>query len=133
MNEHMVRDFAVLLSQLSGGELRDEVNEKVLSTMATLFEHAKLTNRKAKGSVSLKVEFEVEPNGLATILGDVDTKVPKPLRSTDHFYTDEGGGFCRNNPRQMNLPIRDVAQSDKPVREVEYDPETGDVKETIHG
>jgi hypothetical protein len=133
MDQHMVRDFGVLLSQLSGGELRDEVNEEVARVMATLYERALATQQTAKGKVTLEMSFEVAKNGLTTILGDVKTKLPTPLREADHFYTDAEGGFSKSDPRQMKLPIREVpAALDEPVREVEFDPETGDVKETTH-
>ena len=128
MNEHMVQDFGVLLSQLSDGELRDEINETVADIVSTLFARAQLTNGPSKGTLVLKVEFKVEPNGLTNILGDVESKLPKPIRSVDHFYTSKDGGFSRNNPRQMALPIREVVDAPPAVREVSsYDSKSGEV------
>jgi hypothetical protein len=102
-------DFNVVLAQIAGGALRDELSDTMRDALLQLEQRALGTSKVAKGIVTLKLALAVEPNGLVCVDGDVITKLPKPLRQQDHFHLTKTGGLSRKNQHQQELQFREAS------------------------
>lgn len=108
-----VSDFGVLLSQLAGGSVRDELSDTVRDTLLQLEQRALATSKSAKGKITLELAIVVAPNGLATFDPNINSKVPDPIRQVDHFYVCKDGSLSRKNQKQQELAFVEVAQGTK--------------------
>lgn len=107
-----VRPFADVLRDLGRGQAIDDaavaLNDLVLSVLAT----------GKKGRIDLHVM--VEPfKGSDTLLvsARVDSRLPTPDPVAAVFYADGDGNLLRNDPRQPELPLRDIARADAEIRD----------------
>ena len=110
-----MRPFTDVLAELAAGETASTLSADLADVVAAV----KATGN--AGEVTLKLT--VKPNGPhgVEIADKITTKVPKEDRGTTLFFTDDAGGVHRRDPRQQELPLRQVASTD-------HDPETGEVK-----
>lgn len=108
MADDSMSDFNVVLSQISGGALRDELSDTMRDALLQLEQRALGTSKVAKGTLTLKMVLAVEPNGLVCVDGDVITKLPKPLRQQDHFHLTKTGGLSRKNQRQQEFQFKEI-------------------------
>ena len=51
------------------------------------------------------------PGAVVEVVGDYAVKKPKRPRAKSIFYTTGGNRLSRSNPKQMNLPLRDVNEA----------------------
>lgn len=110
----MARPFADVLRDLSAGKTYDDLT----AGLAELVD-AVMTTRKA-GELSLKLS--VRPNGenSVRVCDDIKVKVPQPARGETLFFTTSSGSLLRNDPRQPDLPLRDVSAPASPLKEVAH-------------
>lgn len=127
MAEQSIHDIAILLNEMNDGRLRDEASRLLTELLGYLHQHALNVSGKAKGSLSLKLNFAVDNKGLVTLDGEMAVKQPKPLLGGDCFFITKRNGLSRSNPKQTQLPFRAVA-APEPPRAVAHD-ENGEVAE----
>jgi hypothetical protein len=94
--------------------------------LKNLAEHAAFTRSDAKGSLTLKLSFSVESNGITNIGYDIGVKTPKRKTGKTTMWLTRGGNLSVSNPRQQSLPLRDVAQ---PRNFVDVVPDNRQVKD----
>jgi len=98
-----IRDAQTIIGSLEGGQLAAELSTEITETLAELKEHvADRPKAKAKGSVTLKIDFEVE-NGTALVSGEISSKRPKKPRDRDFFFLTDDGALSNEHPRQQNM------------------------------
>jgi len=119
--EQSIHDVGVLLAEMNEGRLRDEASRLATELLGYLHQHALTVSGKAKGSLTLKLNFAVDNRGLVTIDGEATVKQPKPLLGGDCFFITKKNGLSRTNPKQPQLPFRAVEAA--PL----HDPATGEV------
>jgi len=110
-----MRPFTDILGELAAGETLETLTSD-LAQMVTSF--------KASGkSGKLTLELTVKPNGAhgVEITDKITTKEPRDDRGSTLFFNDKDGGLHRRDPRQQDLPLRQVAGQG-------HDPETGEVR-----
>ena len=112
-----IKDFCVFMNELDGGKLRDEVSEELVGAIKKLHERALDNHATAKGRITLTLTLAVAKDGMATIEGDVTTKLPKPLRGQDSFYVRKNGALSRHSDKQLRLGLREVAPESGEMRE----------------
>lgn len=97
-----VKPFAAWLQEHRSGGLHQELSEALAEVARAVGEHEKVG--------TLTVTIKLEPNGPGTVIvtDDLKTKVPEPARPASLFFTDAGGNLSRRNPRQPELPLREV-------------------------
>jgi len=94
--------FAQIVSVLRGGRTQSELDDAIQSVVEDVKEH-----RKA-GSVT--VTLKITPNGDTVLVSDqVKAAIPQEQRSNTVFFTDDHGNLLRRDPRQSELPLREVA------------------------
>jgi hypothetical protein len=102
------QQFAQFLKLMNRGELLCElgaelrsVNDK-LSTLAS-------QNGIATGAITVVFKIKHEAKGVVAVATDIKTKLPPPARGTAVFFATPDGGLAVNDPRQVSLPLREVA------------------------
>lgn len=104
-----------LLEQRDGG-LHSELSEALQTLVAAVAEHGKA------GALTLTVRVAPIKNamfGQLVITDDVKVKAPEGERGASLFFEDGNGNLSRSNPRQPELPLRDIpAADDSPIRKV---------------
>lgn len=68
-----------------------------------------LTVQQNRRPGSLTYKIKISPNGKGIKLeDDVAIKEPKAETGVSHLFVGEGGVLLRNDPNQLNLPLRSV-------------------------
>lgn len=112
------RGFAPLLTALEEGALHEDASVQLRDLNRKLMLHAEQFG-KAKGSITIVIKLSAARGGSVDVDGDVTTKTPKPIRSRSVMWFTQGANLTGKNPRQQELPLRDVSA-----------PPTKDVPET---
>jgi hypothetical protein len=121
-----VRGFGPLLAALEEGSLHEDASVQLRDLNAKLMLHAEHYG-KGVGLITLKIKLTASRGGSVDIDGDVTTKAPKAVRSRSVMWFTKGGNLSAKNPRQQELPLRDVsapktaevgAEEKKPIRSV---------------
>lgn len=103
------RSFARFLEQLADGEALSELTKDLFELINTLHDQADKTNGTAKGAMTFKLDIKVDARGVANINYSNTVKEPKPARPGATMWVTPGGNLTAENPRQPNLPLRDVS------------------------
>lgn len=109
------KPFSQFLIEQRGGALHGELSEKLQELVAAVAEHDK------GGTLSLTIT--VKPAGTGTsmyvVADEVKVKTPLGERGASLFFADGEGNLSRSDPRQPELPLREVPAPDKQqIREV---------------
>lgn len=98
-----IRDAQTIIGSLEHGDAAQELSTEITETLAKLKELAgNRPKNKVKGSVTLKIEIEVEA-GTATITADISSKRPKPLRGSSFFWVLDDGSLSTEHPQQEDM------------------------------
>lgn len=108
------KPFSQFLIEQRGGGLHGEVSEKLQTLVAAVAEHGKA------GTLTLTISVKpVEGNlGQYVVSDDVKVKAPEPARGASLFFADDVGNLSRSDPRQPELPLREVPSAEPQIREV---------------
>lgn len=100
----VIRDANTLIGFLDRGEIVREFSKELAETLVMLKELSQLSGPKAKikGKVALTISLEVQ-NGMVTIVGDIKTKTPEPLRGSTVFWVTEDGELSTEHPNQNDM------------------------------
>jgi len=109
----MSRPFTEVLAELG----QQDANEELTGDLAQLVQDVQLYTK--PGEITLKIK--VAPNGQSSVKVDykITTKLPEPDRPQTMFFVDDNNGLRRNDPRQMNMPLRDVKAEETPLKDME--------------
>lgn len=103
--------FNVFLGEVDGGDLHGELTAKlheVISKLQGFVDEER--SQKAKGSLTLKLAFELNQKGRVDVTATVDVKAPKPKAAPALFFVTPGGNLSRKDTRQLELDgLRDVS------------------------
>lgn len=107
------RLFATWLQEQRNGGLHHELTEGLAEVTTAVQDLQK--------AGSLTLTLKIVPAGKeqqAVIIAD-DVKVKAPAaRGSSMFFTDPHGNLYRRDPRQPELPLRDVSRPQKPTRQI---------------
>lgn len=100
-----IRNADQLLAMLEDGDLSNDLFNEITKVLDALREAAG-PKSKAKGSVTLTLNFEVE--GVSTeISTDIKSKMPKQKRARSWLFLGEDG-LSTEHPRQISMFPQDV-------------------------
>lgn len=108
------RPFADILLALNRGKTHAELSTGIQQLVAAVEDTQK------KGSISLTIQVSpAKVEGCLEVTEIVTVKSPSHNRAASLFYADDDHNLVREDPRQMQLPLRDVTAdpSDRPLRE----------------
>lgn len=115
--EEGARSFTRFIDQLAYGEVQGELSEDLHDLISTLQKDASMHQSKAKGALTLKLDIEVDDRGVATVKPLITVKKPKSRRSPATMWVTAGGNLTPQNPRQQELPLREVTGNTNERRE----------------
>lgn len=103
--------FSDIVGSLEGGRAFEQLNDSLIEVVTAVLAHRKV------GEITLTVK--VSPNGetAVSVVPTIKVKVPEAARAVTTFFADEHGNLLRRDPRQRELPLREVA-----------DPTTGELR-----
>jgi hypothetical protein len=107
--EEAPKSFVQMLAQIGDGEAEAVLSRELYELARELREQAVATMSEKKGTITLTIKLCID-KAAQTMAADyeVKTKEPQPPRQGSLFFFDRGGNWCRNNPRQQDLPLRAV-------------------------
>ncbi|HZB28964.1 MAG TPA: hypothetical protein VE465_02240 [Streptosporangiaceae bacterium] len=98
-----VRPFAAVLQDVNGGDFADLLSADMQTLTTAVREHGR------KGELTIK--FTVAPmrgNNALTVTARRSLKLPEEEPVESVFFSDSDGNLVRDDPRQMQLPLRTV-------------------------
>lgn len=97
--------FTDIIGHLEGGHTFEDLNDRLRELAQAVTEHGK------PGTLSLTLT--VSPNGRHnyTVVPEVKVKLPQAARMKTIFFGDEYGNLLRRDPRQKQLPFKDVEEA----------------------
>lgn len=106
--------FTHTVNQLRNGRTQEELSEKLNEVVNACRDTGKV------GEITLKIKVYPDKGdtGQYFLKDDVTTKAPKPDRGQTIMFGTPEGNLQRNDPRQGDLPLKEVAAEQTPVREV---------------
>ncbi|MGH8867104.1 MAG: hypothetical protein ACRDYU_03800 [Actinomycetes bacterium] len=109
-DEPRVRPFADFLLEQSSGHTHGELGEGLHDLIARVQDTGK------KGSLTLTVVVEPMKGDTSTLVvtDEIKLRLPEHDRKGSVFFTDRDGNLTRHDPRQLHLPLREVASEAHP-------------------
>ncbi len=99
------RPFAAFIHEQRGGGLHGELTEALADLVLAVTEHG------AKGTLQLQVIVAPNKDGATVTVSDkIKLTMPEGERGAAIFFADEDGNLTRQNPRQQELPLREVGE-----------------------
>lgn len=106
-----IRSTTTMLGLIGDGELVAELDSEMTTLNAFLLEQTHGRRKsKAKGSITLKLDFVVE-DGTVTIIPDLVVKKPKLPRANGFFWLRDDGSLSTEHPAQTRLDFDGRARS----------------------
>lgn len=112
--EPVIRPFADVLQELQGGRTHSDLSEALHALTTAVREHGKA------GTLQLTVKIDPVSKGdgsTVTVTANVVSKAPRSEPKKSIFFLADDGNLCRDDPRQLHLPLREVTLPDAPIRE----------------
>jgi hypothetical protein len=102
-----VRSFGTFVAEIEDGELHADLSRALQSLIAELHESRAVGQSRATGKLSVTFDF-VLADGVVEVRADIASKTPKRPRGRSIFWVTPENNLTRRNPRQPDLPFRDV-------------------------
>lgn len=100
-----VRPFGEFLQQQRRGALHGELSEALHELLAAV----KDTGKAGALTIQIKVKPAAKGNAEQVLISDlVKTTKPAVERPESIFFLDDAGNLSRSDPRQTELPLREV-------------------------
>lgn len=103
-----MRPFTDVLGELGAGQTLEDLSHRLAQVVQAVGDTGK------QGKVTLELTVAPNGHGAVALADKITTKVPEPDRGTSLFFTDDDGGLHRRDPRQTELPLRQVHTADEP-------------------
>jgi hypothetical protein len=102
------RPFLDLLREHRNGLTHDELTEALQEVVAAVAEE-----RKA-GKLVLTINIKPHGDGAVMVMDDVKVTKPRPTKGGALFFVTPENNLARQDPKQPNLPLREVGDRDAP-------------------
>lgn len=102
--ESLRKTFTAFLHEQRGGGLHGELTEKLIELVGAVMDHEKA------GTLTLTVKVKPAEGSDRTVFvtDEVKAKIPEADRGSSLFFVDSRDQLTRRNPRQPELPLREV-------------------------
>lgn len=98
-----IRDAAILLGALEGGELNRSMSDELANVLRELNALSTEDVKKTfKGEVDIKISLSAE-NGAVTISSEIKSKTPKRPRARTFYWITEEGALSTEHPNQRDM------------------------------
>jgi hypothetical protein len=94
------RPFTGFLQEQRRGALHQELSEMLAETVAAVIEHGKV------GSVTLTLKIKPAGDHVVQVFDELKCNAPEGDKAASIFYTDDAGNVSRDDPRQLEMPLK---------------------------
>ena len=94
--------FLNLLQNHRRGQVLNDIGQ----AMRSVVDAALLTGK--PGGVTIRILIAPTNSGAVEIQDDIKTTMPKARKTSTLFFLDEAGVMVRNDPNQLEIPLRSV-------------------------
>lgn len=107
------KPFSQFLVEQRRGGLHGELSDRLQEVVAAVAEHQK------PGSLTLTLKIKPAEKGIGqyVVTDEIRAKAPEGARGASLFFADDHGNLSRDDPRQPELPLREVPAADQSIRE----------------
>jgi hypothetical protein len=112
-----IRSFATFIADVEDGELHADLSRALQSLVAELHDARHVGQSQANGKLTVTFDFALA-DGVVEVRADIATKTPKRTRGRSNFWVTPENNLSRRNPRQPDLPFRDVNEAASALRTV---------------
>ena len=109
--------FNTLVSTLEEGQLHADLTRQLQEIVATLNNQVMEHGGSPTAALGLALTFKLE-NGAIDIHAEIKAKLPKEPRPRTICWTTPDNQLTRKNPKQQELPFRDVNVKGETMRDV---------------
>ena len=102
------RSAAVLLHEIGDGALLALLSAELHTVVNACQDYALSEGAPGTGEIVLKLAFKAEKNGTCAVKSEVKSKAPRAKLPPAAMWISKGGNLLVENPRQKDLPFRDV-------------------------
>jgi hypothetical protein len=104
-------NFSDVLGSVEGGTVFNQINDELQDLVVAVTEHRK--------AGEITVTLKVSPNGerAVSVTAAFKSKQPQPAKGVTIFYADGGGNLLRKDPRQPELPLREVVDEPRELKQ----------------
>lgn len=103
----MARQFADVIRDLAGGRTYDELTAALAEVTAAVMETRKV------GSITLQIKIKPSGENSVLVTDTIKSVVPEKSRGETVFFTLADGSLRRDDPRQEDLPLREVTEQEQ--------------------
>lgn len=102
------RAFSTLIAGLEHGSLHEELTRQVTRIVEELHDMRINQGGKPKAMLAIKLNFKLDGEAIE-VAAETKTTMPKRIRDKTILYATEDNNLTTKNPRQGDLPLRDVS------------------------
>jgi hypothetical protein len=102
------RALGVILAEFEQGSFHADASRDLMKLNLALHDHAKLRGA-ASGEMVLTLKLKCDDQDVVTIAATYKVKAPLAPRRSSVFFLSKGGNLSTRNPKQQELPLRDVS------------------------
>lgn len=110
------RNFAALMSDLEDGRLLSELTDAYQDLVADMENTAQAQGGKQTAKITITLDF-LRDGGVFEVKADYAVKKPRLKRLRSLFWGTADNFLSRSNPRQLDMPFRDVTGDRSDVRD----------------
>lgn len=114
MSTDIVRSFGQFLAEAENGQLHTDLSTALQDLVAALSDAAANTGGKPRGKLTLTLDFRID-GGVVEVNAEHKITRPKQVRARSIFWATPENHLTRLNPRQRELPLRDVTPEHREI------------------
>jgi hypothetical protein len=108
------KPFAAFVQEQRGGGLHGELSDRLAEVVQAVLAVEK------PGKLTLIVKVVPSKDGATVIITDeIKTILPEAPRGAGIFFVDADGNLSRQNPNQMEMPLREINRETGEIREID--------------
>ena len=119
------RSFTRTIDHLNFGETQIELSEELHDLTVRMLAHARKHSCEVKGKMVVALDLSCDSYGQLLIQASSKVGVSKPKGGASHAWLTPGGNVTFKNPRQQELPLREVNNEPEDVIDVDAEDEEG--------
>ncbi|RBO54683.1 hypothetical protein DSD19_04720 [Rhodovulum sp. BSW8] len=108
MSTPELRTLDQVLSLLDGGDFLSGLLEENRNLIQALLTHQREYGGAPKGSLTIKLNYQLDRKCTLQITGDLDVRKPKEPKASTTAWITADGFVTPSNPNQMRMEVRDA-------------------------
>lgn len=111
------RAFAVLLQQIADGDAHKQLSEDLQALIKVMTVRSREQCKTVAGALTFTLKLACDESGTLDLAYVIKRTEPQPKRARTVFWADKHGNMTAQNPKQIELGLRDVSSKRNDTRE----------------